>query len=338
MLDEENALVLARLALPHFGIPEDARLDFVKLRENCTFRVEDASGAVALRLHRPGYRAPEEISAESDFIAALAAEGLPVADLLRTRAGGHTATVQAEGLEVVVDAQRWISSAVELGSAETAWDGSAALTAADFARLGALAARMHDASEKLSRTRRFARAPWDRAGLVGDTPLWGDPRRVPGVGEEEIATIERAMRAVDRALLDYGTDPSVYGAIHADFTPENILVKDDGDFVLIDFDDFGDGWHMFDIATALFFYQKHPRCPELASGLLRGYRSVRALTERDEAQMDIFLLARGLTYLGWAATRPETETAGFIAVEVVPLVLDMARAITGSPASAGSRA
>ena len=81
MLNEENALVLARLALPCFGLQEDAPLEFVKLRENCVFQVSDDSGPVALRRHRPGYRAAEEIVAESDFIAALG-EGLPIAGLI----------------------------------------------------------------------------------------------------------------------------------------------------------------------------------------------------------------------------------------------------------------
>jgi hypothetical protein len=37
------------------------------------------------------------------------------------------------------------------------------------------------------------------------------------------------------------------------------------------------------------------------------------------------LLARGLTYLGWAAERPGQETSEFIAEQVVPLVLALAQ-------------
>lgn len=335
VLSEENAPALARLALPHFGMPADAELQLVKIRENCVFRVHDDVGPVALRLHRPGYRTSIEITAESEFIEALAAEGIPVAELIRSASGALAVTVEADGLEVVVDAQRWVRSAGPLGSAESAWDGTATLTAADFEALGALAARLHDASEKLARTHDFVRAPWDRDGLVGAAPLWGDPRRSPGLSPEHAGTIDAAMKAVDRVLRDYGTDPSVYGAIHADFTPENILTGDDG-YVLIDFDDFGDGWHMFDIATALFFYQRHPRYRELADALLVGYRAVRALRQKDEDLLEVFLLVRGLTYLGWAATRPETDTAAFIADDVVPLVVQRAEVLLRDLSPAGS--
>jgi len=335
VLNEENAPALARLALPHFGIPADAPLEFVKIRENCVFRVLDADGPVALRLHRPGYRAPHEIVAESEFIEALGAEGVPVADLLRTTSGEHTVTVEVDGLEVVVDAQRWVMAAGQLGDTDSAWSGTASLTAADFETLGALAAQLHQASETVSRTRRFARAPWDREGLVGAKPLWGDPRLAPGLSPEQTTIIDASITAVDHLLRDYGTDPSVYGAIHADFTPENILTGDQG-YVLIDFDDFGDGWYLFDLATALFFYQRHARYREMADALLVGYRGVRSLRPEDEALMDAFMFIRGLTYLGWAATRPETDTAAFIAEELVPMIVDQAEALVRglSPARA----
>ena len=40
--------------------------------------------------------------------------------------------------------------------------------------------------------------------------------------------------------------------------------------------------------------------------------------------LDLFLVARGYTYLGWAATRPETDTAAFLIAEIVPLVVRLA--------------
>lgn len=335
VLDEENAPVLARLALPHFGLSADAPIHFVKLRENCVFRADDETGAVALRLHRPGYRTEEEIVAESVFIAALAQEGIPVVDPVPTVEGGHAVSVRAGGVEVVVDAQRWVSSAEPLGSAEAAWDGSSALTPEDFEKLGRLAAKMHTASERLTATHRFLRAPWDHEGLVGSEPLWGDPRGVAGLASADMADLTDAMRAVGGVLREYGTDPSIYGAIHADFTPENILVKDGG-YIVIDFDDFGEGWHMFDLATVLFFYQPHPRYRDFAAALFRGYRTERLLRDEDEALLSVFLIARGLTYLGWASTRPETEIASFIAEEVAPVVVHQARALVVERAGARS--
>ena len=44
-----------------------------------------------------------------------------------------------------------------------------------------------------------------------------------------------------------------YGLIHCDFLPENLL-KDGKTLRIIDFDDCGYDWHLFDIATSMFAY------------------------------------------------------------------------------------
>lgn len=324
VLDEANSLVLARLALPHFGFdPETVELHFVKMRENTVFRADTPDGEIALRLHRPGYRSEEEIAAESTFIEILAEHGLPVVRLVPAIDGSFTALVSDGELEVVVDAQRWLEGSRQLGDTE-ATDAEFELQAADFAAMGKLAARMHNLVQKLPGELRFPRVPWDAEGLVGQNALWGDALSVPGLDEAGRRQLERARHHILTRLAEFGTDSSVYGVIHADFTPENVLVHDD-DLVVIDFDDFGEGWYLFDLATVLFFFQQVPDYPQFRDALLSGYREVRALDANDERMLDIFLVARGFTYLGWAATRPETETAAFLIAEIVPEVVELAR-------------
>ena len=58
------------------------------------------------------------------------------------------------------------------------------------------------------------------------------------------------------------------------------LSDDDGQMVLIDFDDFGEGWHLFDLATVLFFFQPHPLYDNYREALLEGYGSCPALAGR----------------------------------------------------------
>ncbi len=69
-----------------------------------------------------------------------------------------------------------------------------------------------------------------------------------------------------------------YGLIHADLVPENLLV--DGDRVrVIDFDDAGFGWHLFELATSLYFISGDEGYPTARAALIRGYRSERALPD-----------------------------------------------------------
>lgn len=323
VLNEANSLVLARLALAEFGFDADSvPLTFIKMRENTVFRADTPDGPIALRLHRPGYRSEQEIAAESEFIEVLAERGFPVVRLVPTARGAFTALVSDGETEVVVDAQRWLEGSRELGSTENE-SSNDELTAQHFATMGAIAARMHHVAEELAGTRSFPRAPWDAEGLVGEKALWGDALTVPGLNTDARAQLARTRELMLSALEDFGNEAHRYGTIHADFTPENVLVRGD-ELVVIDFDDFGEGWYLFDLATPLFFFSEHRDVEEFRAGLIAGYRTERALSDEEERMLDLFLVARGYTYLGWAATRPETETAAFLIAEIVPLVVRLA--------------
>ena len=105
--------------------------------------------------------------------------------------------------------------------------------------------------------------------------------------------------------------------IHADFAPENLLV--DADHVrLIDFDDAGFGWHLFEIATSLYFIMDEPFFDQARDALIEGYRRHRQLPDEQLELLPLFFLARGFTYVGWVHTRRETETAK----ELTPMLLE----------------
>src|SRR6185369_13474599 len=72
--------------------------------------------------------------------------------------------------------------------------------------------------------------------------------------------------------------PDVYSLIHADMHPGNILV--DGDrLTVIDFDDAGFGWHQYDIAVVLTYWQSKPNAAEIERAFLDGYRATRPVSE-----------------------------------------------------------
>lgn len=324
LLTEENSPVLAKLALADFGFdPETVPLTFVKMRENTVFRADTPDGPIALRLHRPGYRGQAEVAAESEFIAVLAERGFPVVSLVPTTTGAYTTVVSDGETEVIVDAQRWVEGSRQLGNTE-AEDVAAGLDASHFEAMGSIAARMHHVAEELAGTVSYPRVPWDAEGMVGERALWGDALTIPGLDDAGRAQLAQTRAQILEALAAYGTDPRVYGTIHADFTPENVLVNDAGDLVVIDFDDFADGWYLFDLATVLFWFMQHDKYAEFRAALLRGYRAERELSDADEAMLEVLLVARGYTYLGWAATRPETETAKFLIAEILPFVVRIA--------------
>ena len=88
---------------------------------------------------------------------------------------------------------------------------------------------------------------------------------------------------------------------------------------LLDFDDAGYGWHLFEIATSLYFHIGEPYFDAIERATLDGYRSQRELPTSDVALLPLFYAARGFTYLGWVHTRQETETAR----ELTPALIEL---------------
>ena len=73
-----------------------------------------------------------------------------------------------------------------------------------------------------------------------------------------------------------------------------------GALSLIDFDDGGWGYRLFDIATALIKSRAEPDYPALQAALIAGYQRERAL---DVSALDLFMALRAVTYVGWIITR-----------------------------------
>lgn len=268
--------------------PEQIRL--AARRENIVWRAEDARGAFALRLHRRGYRSAVELISELQWMEALAGAGLHVPRPLPSRRG-HL--VEQVG-DTLVDLLTWLPGQPVGAQGQ--------LDVADRAglcrKLGGLLARLHDASDAWTPPHGFTRPAWDRAGLLGDAPIWGPFWDNPGLTATQRATLLKA-RAGANAHLARIEDSLDYGLIHADALSENILIHE-GHLSLIDFDDGGWGFRDFDLATFLMRFLPAPDYPELRAALLEGYAIRRAV---DPDTLDLFILLRALTYPGWIIPR-----------------------------------
>ena len=169
----------------------------------------------------------------------------------------------------------------------------------------------------------FVRHAWDRDGLVGPDPLWGRFWEAAVLGAGERRLIERARARAHRALTACGHEPGRYGLIHADCNLDNMLL--DGERVIIlDFDDCGFGWHLFDLATVWTLFIGSALAEEIRAGVVEGYRELRALPDEALAQMPLFELMRAFSYLGWVHTRSETESAQSLAPDIAALACSLA--------------
>ncbi|WP_149538040.1 phosphotransferase enzyme family protein [Siccirubricoccus phaeus] len=302
-------LPAARQALAAFGVVP-AELRFVRLSENVTFLAVDArDGAkLVLRLHRPWYHHIEELRSEHLWTRALVQAGVATPEPLVTLSGDAFAQVEiaATGEQRWAGLARWVEG--ELLAEVVARETDAAANLARFRGLGALIAAMHNQATGWMPPAGFRRHALDAEGLMGETPFWGPFWDHPIFSAEERRLLLATRDALRGVLLRYGQAPARFSLIHADLHPRNVLV-DGSKLAVIDFDDSGHGWHLYDLAVALIDYQLHPEAAALREAVLEGYRSLRPLAEADAALLPMFQLIRDMAQIGWYLQRPELPTS-----------------------------
>lgn len=311
---------LAELVLPEWGL-ENATLSMVKMRENAVFKLETAEGNKrVLRIHRAGYHSDDALRSELQWIQALAEEGIETPRVMPTKSGQLFVAPDSKlaGLPRQIDMFAWVDGE-QLGSVEEGLAGDINIQQNNYRTIGALAANVHNLSSGWQAPTGFNRHAWDVDGLTGEQPFWGRFWELEALSKTERALMIKTRDKVRQDLTAYGQSPQNYSMIHADMVPENVLV--DGQHTrLIDFDDAGFGWHLFEIATSLYFYHGEACFDQLLQAFVEGYRSQRTLSDEDLEKLPLFMLARGTTYLGWVHTRKETETAQ----ELTPMMVELA--------------
>ncbi|CUU43428.1 serine/threonine protein kinase [Blastochloris viridis] len=270
---------------------------------------------MVFRVHRPDYHTRDEIVSELTWLDALTREGvvatpglIPLTDgslIADIDDGGRTRHVVAfefvPGREPAPedDLPRW------------------------FRELGRIHATLHDHAQSWQPPSRFVRKTWTWESTVGPFPLWGDWRAALGLEPTGRALIERTVDALGRRLARWGQSPARFGLIHADLRLANLLVDDDR-LVLIDFDDCGFSWFLYDFAAAVSFIETDPQIPELLNAWFEGYRTVRPLTDADVAEMPAFIMLRRILLTAWIASHSETPTAEAMGVPYTHGTLDLA--------------
>jgi Ser/Thr protein kinase RdoA (MazF antagonist) len=294
----------ARVAgsLERWALPPSTCVSLLNVSENATFALSDAGGReLVLRLHRVGYSSLEEIRSELAWMEALRRDGvietaapLPGADgdvvqILESRAGAAArfavAFERLPGREPdACDAVRW------------------------FERLGELTARMHGHAKSWRLPPGFRRKRWDFDAMVGAQGFWGSWRAAIGLDEAGVDILEAALALIRLRLDRLGASAAVFGLVHADLRLANLLV--DGTHLrIIDFDDCGFSWFLYDFAAAVSFIEHEPIVPELLRAWCQGYRKILPLSAEQRAEIPAFVVLRRILLTAWLASHAEVPFA-----------------------------
>ncbi|SEA95466.1 Ser/Thr protein kinase RdoA involved in Cpx stress response, MazF antagonist [Rubrimonas cliftonensis] len=293
-----------------WGFDQGAEVRLLTVSENATFHVAGADGAQAvLRVHRPGYHTEAEIRSELEWIEALRAEGAVAAPAPLRTAGGERLAFFGEGEDRRAVAAFAFAAGVEPEPGDR--------LGAAFHGLGATTARLHAHARRWAPPPGFVRKTWDFDAMLGARRLWGDWRAAEGLDAAGLALLERCAETLRDRLAAYGRGSDRFGLVHADLRLANLLV--DGDAItVIDFDDCGFSWFVYDFAAAVSFIETEPYVPALAEAWVDGYRAVAELPDADAAAIPMFVTLRRMLLTAWLASHAETPTAqelgrGFVA-------------------------
>ena len=255
--------------------------------ENAIYRVTRRGDGTrfVLRVHTPR-RSRAEIRSELAWLEALHAGGFVLPRAVTTRRGDPLVTLTAPQ---VPEARHctlltWVEGR-----------HAAKPTPELLRRIGTQIARLHHHASRFQTPRGFTRPRWDSYSLVHG-PSWriGWTRLMPSE-REPFREVAEQFKAVAARLV---AGPQEFGLIHGDFTFDNVLVHR-RDLRIIDFDDCGFGYFLYDLATLLDRIEWREDYPALRAALLAGYRQERSFSPNHEALLDLFLLVRW-TFLGVA--------------------------------------
>jgi Ser/Thr protein kinase RdoA (MazF antagonist) len=301
---------LAQDSLELYEVGDASPPTLVNLSENATYRVDDpASGQRwALRVHRDGYHSRNAVASELAWATALRGDGVVATPV--PVPGRNGALIQEAAHPTMARPRHLVLFDWETGVEPSERDH----LSDKFEILGEVTARMHLHSQSWRRPGNFERHVWDFDTSLGDRPHWGRWRDGMGLDTAKEALFARAVDLLRLRLERFGKAPERFGLIHCDMRLANLLI-DGGEVKVIDFDDCGFSWHLYDAATAVSFFEHERHVPELMSAWAKGYRKVHVLAAEDEAELATFIMLRRMLLVAWIGSHSETELAQSMGVD-----------------------
>lgn len=288
-----------------YGLSKQVCIKMLKYSENITYFVGDEINQrkYALRLCRLAYHDREELESEMIWIAAVKqTTDICVADPVCGSDGSYVQEVTLQNQNTYYCT---LFSFLE-GEPLRALKGSDLKKY--IAKLGTITAKLHHQAlnwppAKNGTLKRFC---WTEEDFFGDTARWGRWQDFPGITARQHELYSRTEAIIKDQLLQYGKSPDRFGLIHTDLNINNIIVKDSRIQVL-DFDDCGYGWLLYDMSTTLLEYEGETLYT-LLQAWLAGYEQVRSLSEADYQQIITFLMLRRLVRIAWIGTHADNDT------------------------------
>ena len=310
--------MLANQSLPLWHMPKGTKARLINLSENATYLIENRAGYRSiLRIHREGYHSLRAIECELAWMRSLNDCG----DVITSNiiVGLNSKDIQQAGISGLLPPRLMVMFEFIEGIEPNQNHD----LIKPFEELGKIAAKTHSHSINWKLPDKFERLSWDFQHMLGDKPNWGDWRAAPAMDNATRKILKCQEKIIYHRLNNFGKDANRYGLIHADMRLANLLIHNDTPR-LIDFDDCGFGWFMYDFAASISFMEDHPQVPDLKDAWLKGYSKIRKVSAADEQEIDTFIMLRRMVLLAWIGSHLTTDLAKKQAVNFARVSAELA--------------
>lgn len=288
--------------LSMYDFEENFAVSLLKYSENIIYKVAfKTAEPVVFRIHRLGYHTERELESELIWMNEIARDtdiSLPV--IYAGRDGRFLQKL------VLPDGTVFNCSVISFLYGKAVGELKGERLIAKMRDIGEMTAKLHLQSINRDNSVRLERPHWDCESFFGENAVWGHWQDYSLLTESDRVLFSKCETLIKQKLAHYGKARDRYGIIHADMHFFNIITDGEKD-QLIDFDDCGWGYYLYDLGCSLVTYSA--ALPELTAAWLEGYEKIRKLSDGDKKMLPLFLLLRRIVRLAWLSSHADSDTA-----------------------------
>jgi Ser/Thr protein kinase RdoA (MazF antagonist) len=269
--------------------PLDSPLEchLFRININDVYVVNSGSATYYLRISRHGWRTREDIEEEIHLLNFLQDNNIPVSLPIKSRGGEYLQEINApEG----------IRRAVLFSNAEGIPHDI--LNQKQCFIFGQTAGRMHRCTDKI--TGNYKKSHIDQKNLI-EEPM-DSLSHFLAHQEKNLDYLKAIAEELKKRLNRLPRTPPGYGICHGDFYAKNGHFNMNGNLTLFDFDHFGYGWRIYDIAVYVYHLLTSQfdnfNWMESFRSFISGYYEERELSIEEMDRINLFVLIRQIWGMG----------------------------------------
>ncbi len=277
---------VARKALPYWGYAEETELKLLNYTENATFEIKPAETEhFIMRVHRALYTTENSIKSEFAWLESLRKDKIHVPQPIINKNGEYVVKIQMPEYEDFryVDCTKFEQGDAPLQIPKLEL----------FKELGEIIGKVHNNSEHFKKPEYYNRIVWNANTTFSrkNNYHYEYYKENSAFNKEDLKILDEGEKKICQKLETYGQSSQNYGLIHSDFRFSNILL-DKEKFTVLDFDDCGEGWYMYDLGSVLAFNEDRDDAKQIMDMVFEGYSKVRTLRQQDLDMFETFQLLR----------------------------------------------